>query len=235
MLGRGHKNPQKYGIILSVLVAVVLHAILLLMPLSPDTTATPERYLPIELRFSQDRQEERQTPLTMAAAEPVLEPVPDNTQPIPAVTEKPLENNAQMPASEVASTNPVASAGTREVTEEDNSHLTRSILSRQYISEESVTDQLFGIPLEIDQATNRSEFHFPARQNLIAMLDQPMQDLPFEYTPGLIRFAYDPGIKGDLQRFWDDITPEFGWITNNGTEFKCVWVLVVVGCAWKQN
>jgi len=65
------------------------------------------------------------------------------------------------------------------------------------------------------------------------MLEQPLPDMPFAYTPGLVNFDYDPGVKGDLQRFWDVITPEFGWRTNNGTEFKCVWVLVIAACGWK--
>lgn len=52
------------------------------------------------------------------------------------------------------------------------------------------------------------------------------------HTPGLIRFAYATGMKGDLHRFWDAITPEFGGITKYGTEIKCKWVLVIVGCAW---
>ena len=65
------------------------------------------------------------------------------------------------------------------------------------------------------------------------MLDQPMPDLPFAYTRGLVKFAYDPGLKGDLQRFWDVITPEFGWRTKNGTEFRCIWVLIIGGCGWK--
>ena len=65
------------------------------------------------------------------------------------------------------------------------------------------------------------------------MLDQPLPDLPFAYTHGLVNFAYEPGVKGDLQRFWDVITPEFGWRTKYGTEVKCILILVVAGCAWK--
>ena len=68
---------------------------------------------------------------------------------------------------------------------------------------------------------------------MLTMLNRPMQDLPFEYTPGLVHFAYVPGVRGDLQRFWDVITPEFGWRTNNGTEVRCKLLLVVIGCGWK--
>jgi hypothetical protein len=79
----------------------------------------------------------------------------------------------------------------------------------------------------------KKEFHYPVRQNMMTMLDQPVPDLPFAYTPDLIYFAYDPGVKGDLQRMWDAITPEFGWRTDNGTEFKCKWILIIAACGWK--
>ena len=108
-----------------------------------------------------------------------------------------------------------------------------TILARQYISEESAADQLFGkLPVQ-DSTEIRKEFHYPTGPNMIAMLDQPMPDVPFAYTAGLINFAYDPGVKGDLQRFWDVITPEFGWRTKYGTEVKCIMILVIIGCGWK--
>jgi hypothetical protein len=65
------------------------------------------------------------------------------------------------------------------------------------------------------------------------MLDQPLPDVPFAYTPDLVYFAYEPGVKGDLQRFWDIITPEFGWRTKYGTEVKCGLLLVIIACGWK--
>ena len=105
------------------------------------------------------------------------------------------------------------------------------ILSRQYISEEPVIDRLFGRPLEAPAP--QVDFRIPQRTDMLTMLNRPMQDLPFEYTPGLVHFAYAPGVRGDLQRFWDVITPEFGWRTNNGTEVRCKLLLVVIGCGWK--
>jgi hypothetical protein len=105
------------------------------------------------------------------------------------------------------------------------------ILSRQFITEEPVIDRLFGRPLEAPAP--QVDFRIPQRTDMLTMLNRPMQDLPFEYTPGLVHFAYAPGVRGDLQRFWDVITPEFGWRTNNGTEVRCVLLLVVIGCGWK--
>ena len=111
--------------------------------------------------------------------------------------------------------------------------LTNSILTRQFITEESVTDKLFGKQVLQQPSEFQKEFHYPVRRSMITMLDQPMQELPFAFTPGLIHFAYDPGVKGDLQRFWNVITPEFGWRTKYGTEVRCTWMLVIVGCGWK--
>lgn len=117
--------------------------------------------------------------------------------------------------------------------EQQKSRLTNAVLARQFITEESAVDKLFDRPPEQHSSELQKGFHYPVRQDLITLLNQPMSELPFKYTPGLIRFAYDPGVKGDLQRFWDVITPEFGWRTKNGTEFKCIWVLVIAGCGWK--
>ena len=119
------------------------------------------------------------------------------------------------------------------MSEKEKSVLTSTILARQYISEESVVDQLFGKPLEQHSGEFQKEFHYPVRPDMLSMLDSPLPDVPFDYTPGLIYFAYEPGVKGDLQRFWDVITPEFGWRTKYGTEVRCVLVLVLIGCGWK--
>lgn len=115
----------------------------------------------------------------------------------------------------------------------ERSRLTSTILSRQFITEKSVADRIFGLPLEQRDPDEGRGFHFPHRQDMVSMLDQPLPNIPFEYSPGLIHFAYDPGLKGELQRFWDVITPEFGWTTKHGTEVKCIWVLVIGGCGWK--
>jgi hypothetical protein len=115
----------------------------------------------------------------------------------------------------------------------ERTRLTHTILSSQFITEESAADQLFGPAIARYAIETRKDFHYPGKANLVTMLDQPMQELPFEYTPGLIHFAYAPGVKGDLQRFWDVITPEFGMITDHGTEIRCIWALIIAACGWK--
>ena len=111
--------------------------------------------------------------------------------------------------------------------------LTNTILTRQFFTEESAVDQLFGKPLPQHNTEIQKEFHYTLRQNMISRLDQPLPEVPFAYVSDLVYFAYEPGVKGDLQRFWDVITPEFGWRTKYGTEVKCVLVLVIIGCGWK--
>jgi hypothetical protein len=163
------------------------------------------------------------------------------TQPVaeqlPEAVEKTLERQAEAVAVE---DRPATSLAARplqpeldKMSEPEKRTLTSTILARQFITEESASDRLFGRPLVQDSGELQKDFHYPLRPDLLEMLDQPVPDLPFAYTPGLVYFAYDPGVKGDLQRFWDVITPEFGWRTRYGTEFKCVLVLVIVGCGWK--
>jgi hypothetical protein len=119
------------------------------------------------------------------------------------------------------------------MSEPENKQLKNTILARQFFTGESAVDQLFGKPLPQYNTEIRKEFHYPLRPDLIAMLDQPLPEVPFAYTPDLVYFAYDPGVKGDFQRFWDVITPEFGWRTKYGTEVKCIMLLVIIGCGWK--
>jgi len=93
-----------------------------------------------------------------------------------------------------------------KMSEQAKRRMTNSILTRQFISEQSEADKLFGKPLVAYSSEPQKAFHYPVRQDMIAMLDQPMPEVPFAYTPRLINFAYDPGLKGDLQPFWDVIT-----------------------------
>jgi len=214
------------GIWLALAIALGLHALILLLPLPGQSPGARPVSAQIELR------------LTTFDPIPVPQPVPEprDTRPesVPLVK---ATSQAALAASRAATLAPIKHAPEQMNTEEKHP-LTNIILSSQFITEDSAADQLFGNPIvgystEIQKEFHQKAFHYPERPNLLAMLDQPMQELPFAYTPGLVRFAYDPGIKGDLQRFWDVITPEFGWTSNYGTEVKCVWVLVIAACGWK--
>lgn len=226
-------SRPKPGIWLALLIALGLHVLVLLLPLAKHKTATHPVSIQIELQLT------RFEPVPKIADDLSDQPEPHATVPWPvpmdkdesvALLEKPLKTPA--PASTVL---PMASARRdfEHMNAAEKARLTHTILSSQFITEESATDQLFGKPVARLSSETHKNFHYPQTANLITMLNKPMQQLPFMYKPGLIHFAYEPGMKGDLQRFWDVITPEFGWTTKYGTEVKCKWVLIIAGCGWK--
>ncbi len=225
------KAGKKTGIWLALLVALGLHALILLLPSTRKVPPAENIRAQIELQLTTFSE------LTPAPQVPL--PTPEIIAALPAQMPEPPKNVVKAqpetePAILAASLQPGDSEHDPEkMSEPAKRRLTNSILARQFISEESEADNPFHRQFEQFSSEPQKEFHYPARQDMIAMLDKPMPEVPFDYTPGLVNFAYDPGVKGDLQRFWDVITPEFGWRTNNGTEFKCIWVLIVVGCGWK--
>jgi len=227
------RTGKKTGIWPALTVALGLHAIILFLPITRQTPAVDDVRAPIELQLTtfhpqSPATEEPDIPAPIPVPEPITEQAPEPPESI-AEAQPDAEPPLLIPDPHVRD----LAHDLETMSEQQKSQLTNAILTRQFISEESAADRLFGKPLEQHASELQKEFHYPVRQDMIAMLDQPMPNIPFAYTPGLINFAYDPGVKGNLQRFWDVITPEFGWITNNGTEFKCVWVLVIAACGWK--
>jgi hypothetical protein len=225
------RTGKKTKIWLAFLLALGLHAVILFLPVTQRTPLTENNHAQIEVELIKVTQQPQALP------EPVKIPevVPAEGAPVMPPLERMVETKTGQPPviSESQITPQELDRDFDKLSHAEKKHLANSILSAQFITEESVTEQIFGKQFNLEIADPQKEFHFPARQNLIAMLDQPMPEVPFAYTPGLVRFAYAPGVKGDLQRFWDVITPEFGWRTRNGTEFKCIWVLIVGGCGWK--
>lgn len=214
------------GFWLSLAFALALHLLFLLIPVIRQIPVAPSLETSIELQ------------LTGIDPKPVLiepepEPEPETfvmAQDEPTATQ-PVTSEPPPATTSLVARKPQPDLNT--MSEPEKSQLTNNILSRQYFTEESAVDQLFGKPLPQQNAESVSEFQYPSRPNMITMLDKPMPEAPFAYTPDLVYFAYDPGVKGDLQRFWDVITPEFGWRTTYGTEFRCKLVLVIIGCGWK--
>lgn len=236
------RTDEKPRIWPAIAAAIALHGIFLLLPLAGERQPGQDRRQAIEIELATV---EKQAPATMIQApEPEYElqvsesePAPD-TPPPPA--EEPPEKLAasqpeETPASPVTAIAPfpVHERDFDRLSEVEKKVLTSTILARQYVTEESAAERLFGKSPVQDSSDIQKEFHYPLRKDLIEMLNQPLPDLPFEYTPGLVYFAYDPGLKGDLQRFWDVITPEFGWRTKYGTEVKCALILIIPGCVWK--
>ncbi len=231
---------SKPGIWLALAIALGLHLSILLLPLPGQVPDSRPVAAQIELRLTSPglklKRPRERAPLPDGLPTPAPSPATGGEKPVSL----PL---AKTPSKTVLPVSPDAASAPFErdlehVDPQERARLTRAILSSPFITEESATDQLFGQPTEqystkARQKSHAREFHIPDQQNLLAMLDKPMQELPFEYTPGLIRFAYEPGIKGKLQRFGDKITPEFGWITRYGTEVRCIWVLIIAACGWK--
>lgn len=227
---RTGSNTSKW---LALTFALLIHAIILSVPIVRQLAPgiEPDRRIEVQLLKDQTQTTTPQTAVTVPTPLPQPVPAPPRVEP-----PKPVTRIAEKPAEPPPHILPAPLQRQRDFEQlgaEEKNRLTNVILSRQFITEKSVTEQLFGTPLEQHHSEWQKEFHIPQRQNLVTMLNRPMQDLPFAYTPGLVHFAYAPGVKGDLQRFWDVITPEFGWKTKNGTEFRCVWLLVVAGCGWK--
>jgi hypothetical protein len=220
---------KKTRIWLALAVALGLHAVILFLPITRHIPTTENTRAQIELQlttFSPPAPAPQVPVQTEEEALPVSAPE-SSTIIVEAQTEINTSILAASPNARDLEHDP------EKMSEPAKRRMTNSILTRQFISEESEADKLFGRPLVSYNSEPQKAFHYPVRQDMIAMLDQPMPEVPFAYTPGLINFAYDPGVKGDLQRFWDVITPEFGWRTKNGTEFKCIWVLIIGGCGWK--
>jgi len=231
------RTGKKTGIWLAFAIALGLHTIVLILPITRQSPLTENVRPQIELQLTTFSSPPHVPPA------PVHKPVPEPEIILPEPAPVPVSEvmpEATMIATETPSeTEPLLLTSAPKIRdpedmgETEKSRMTSTILARQFITEESAADRIFGKPLEQDRSGTEKEFHYPLRQDMISMLKRPMQDIPFAYEPGLVYFAYDPGVKGDLQRFWDVITPEFGWRTNNGTEFRCILVLVIVGCAWK--
>jgi len=217
---------------LALAIALGLHLLILLLPLSRQAQNTDAVTAQIELQLTTYEpkrvNEEIIIPGNTTAMESAIQEASEPTNPEPESAPL-VKAVAELPPPDLPG--PIE----RELENmnlTEKTRLTHTILSSQFITEESVTEQIFGKPFDPDSTGAHKDFHYPERSSLVAMLDQPMQDLPFEYTPGLVRFAYAPGIKGDLQRFGDKITPEFGLITRYGTKVSCIWVLVIVACGW---
>jgi hypothetical protein len=242
MVKYGFNNQPTYtgkraSIWFALALAMLLHAMLLLLAIERPDGQVSETGSHVEIVL-EAKPATRNEPEPVSLPEPVEVPGPmempepeESTIPeqAPVVAQSPLEappvEETPLPLL------PVQRKTFEQMTEDDRQVLVSSLLSQQYFREKPLTEQLFGKP--INKAGPQAEFHLPYRADMISMLDKPMPDLPFAYQEGLIYFAYDPGVKGDLQRFWDVITPEFGWRTRYGTEVRCIWVLVVMGCGWK--
>ena len=234
------RTGKKTGIWLAFSFAMGLHFVLLFLPIAVQTPVPDNSRVPIDLLLTTfSPQPEASLPPIQKPEEPVTkpQPIPQLTTAPPAVVHEDQTEPAPAGSEPAALTTRLVARNLPpdldNMSKQEKRQLTSNILMRQFITEDSAVDKLFGKPLVQTNTEIQQEFHYPLKQNMLTMLDQPLPDMPFAYTPGLVYFAYEPGVKGDLQRFWDVITPEFGWRTRYGTEVRCILVLVLVGCGWK--
>ena len=218
------RNGNKTSMWLALAVALGLHLLILLVPISQHGLLSNNRPALLELQLTTAPVPALESMATLEeiVAEEIFQP-----EVIPEPAEAVADHIPEPPPLEPAVKD------VEPFIDQQKRRLSRTILSARLLPQESEIDKIFGRPLKIEKQPNYAEFSRPIGQNMITMLDQPMPELPFAYTPGLVHFSYDPGVRGDLQRFWDVITPEFGWRTDNGTEFRCIMVLVIVACGWK--
>lgn len=231
------RTGKRASIWFALMLALAFHAMVFQFPFQLPGKPPAHHDKPLEIAL-QKPQDAGKTPTMTPIPEPNTVPEPEPVDP-PAPTEesavadtRPLPDETSTDIEASTPITPVERRRFEQMSDTEKQQLASSLLSQQFIREKPLTEQLFGKPLAITDQY-RAEFHIPERPGMISMLDTPMPDLPFAYQQGLIHFAYDPGVKGDLQRFWDVITPEFGWRTRYGTEVRCIWVLIVGGCAWK--
>lgn len=71
----------------------------------------------------------------------------------------------------------------------------------------------------------------PPPGDVMLALQDRMPDLPFG-SSGLQLAFYSSGFRGDLERFGDAVTQEFGFRTRYGTQVKCVLMVVLLVCGW---
>lgn len=228
--GRSAALRERARIWSALALASLLHLLFLLLPTGAGERAAPLQNDPVEIWLTDTAQPE---------SEPAMASPDEDAGVARAVADPPRKARvADSVRREASTATPLAEPAPpaqhfERLTEAQKRRMASAIRSRYQFGEETVGEQIFGRRLDSGSAMARKDFQWPERSDLISMLDQPLPEVPFAYTPGLVRFAYDPGVRGDLQRFWDVITPEFGWRTDNGTEFKCVWVLVIAACGWK--
>ena len=179
------RTGNKTSMWLAFAVALGLHLLILLAPISRHGPPADNEPALLELQLT------KLTPAPPAIEIPQEMTLPDMIpEPVEAVvksvTEPPLAQEKTPVQPELTSIEPILDQKKRR--------LSRTILSARLLPEESEADKIFGVQMAPPEQPNYAKFNRPIGQNMISMLDQPMQELPFAYTPGLVHFSYDPGV-----------------------------------------
>ena len=203
-------------------VALAVHAALMLLPFQkqqahPAKAAGLLKVHLAALPAKAARAEELHLdpkPLAAAQAPPAaIEPMPPAPRAaVPPVASKPEPNRVEGPEPE---------------------RLRHSILASQFLGGRQEDNASFSLAPRQKNPEVQTEFHLPHRASMYEVMMPPLPDLPFAHQPGFVEFSYTaPGFLGELQYFFDVITPEFEFKTKHGTRVKCALILVIAGCAW---
>ena len=197
--------------------AVVLHAVFILVPVTKKMVKTIAEQRSVEIRL---------------IASPVARPVERMAQPVPLV-------DKQQPGSPVLEelppvTEPVAVAPppAPEIVRRPPAVNSKRVLSSQFDYENAVHRPMFGTA---EQNEDVPDFYYRERKSLDMVLNRPSLQLPFEDTRIYLVDSYEPGVMGGIDKFWDKVSVPFGFTTKNNTRVQCVWVLVIAGCGWGHN
>ena len=115
----------------------------------------------------------------------------------------------------------------------DTERVKRSILASQFLPAEQKSPEGFSLQAPENATELRPDFYLPHRASMYEVMMPPLPELPFAHEPGFVQFSYTaPGFLGELQYFFDVITPEFEFKTKHGTRVKCALILVIAGCVW---
>lgn len=189
--------------------AIAVHAALIMVPLTKKMTAGTQELRSVEVRLVTSAMPRQETPPTEQAPDwresdvPVLEELPPMPEKVaPRVGE--AVQQAPLPDS-------------------------KRILSSQFDYERSIRQPLFGTA---ERKADAPDFHFRQKASLETVLNRPSLQLPFEDTRIYLVDHYEDGLMGGIDKFWDRVSVPFGFTTRNNTRVQCVWVLVIAGCGW---
>jgi len=170
------RTGQKTSIWLALIVALCLHGMIIFLPVSRQITTTEHTGTRVELQLTAFVPSLPEIAPEVLIPNPEIEPEPE---PVPAKKMVEAQPDIVPPALAPIPPQRELEHDLENMSEQHITRLTNTILSSQFISEESEADRLFGKSIGQNNPELRREFHYPVQQNMIAMLDQPMSELPF--------------------------------------------------------
>jgi hypothetical protein len=155
------RTGKKTGIWLALIAALSIHVIIVFLPIGRQLTVSepPDAQIEIQLTTFSSPPEPQPPEMEVEPPLPEIEPAPHPPRPQPPVM-------ASIPKTEDLN------ARLETIDQLERRKLTNSILTRQFITEESVTDKIFGRQVSQQRSEFQKEFHYPVRNIIISLLDK---------------------------------------------------------------